>query len=108
MISFWIRSLAPTLLLLSSIAAADNESNSYVPLEMTEVAINKSGEHPYGQLRTCPDCPPRLLPFAPDAVIYVKGQPMPAARLENGQILRGTVFVSNKPIESIREIVDKQ
>lgn len=99
--------ILPIGLLLSTSIYAEEDINSYAPLEMVEVTIRVTGGYPYGELRLCPDCPLRLLPFTPDALVYINGQRMTTNTLHNGQTLMGTVFLHSKPIDSINEIVAK-
>lgn len=95
-------------LLVSTAYAEEKSSNNYSPLEMTTVTIRKTDTYPYGELRTCPECQPRLLPFTPNARIYVNGQEINNDKLIDKQIFIGTVFIDSSPIDSISEIVDKQ
>ncbi|WP_457789150.1 hypothetical protein [Pseudomonas sp. PL-6] len=99
--------MLPIGLLLNASAYAEEDTNSYAPLEMVEVTIRMTGGHPYGELRPCPECPLRLLPFSPGALVYINGQRMTADNLQDGQSLEGTVFLRNKPIDSINEIIAK-
>lgn len=99
--------LTAALLLAGITHAEDSDTNSYSPLEMTSVTIRITGGHPYGELSPCPDCPLRLLPFTPDAQLYIQGLKTEASALQDGQALMGTVFIRNKPIDAISEIVAK-
>lgn len=99
--------MLPIGLLLNASAYAEEGASSYAPLEMVEVTIRMTGGHPYGELRPCPECPLRLLPFSPGALVYINGQRMTADKLQDGQSLEGTVFLRNKPIDSINEIIAK-
>lgn len=99
--------ILPIGLTLSLGVYAEEDINSYAPLEMIEVSIRMTGGHPYGELRPCPECPMRLLPFAPGALVYINGQRITADSLQDGKTLKGTVFLRNKPIDSIYEIVAK-
>lgn len=84
------------------------DPNSYSPLEMTTVTIRMTGGHPYGQLYPCPGgCALRLLPFTPDARIYLQGKEKSARELQDGQELVGTVFLTSQPIDAIDQIVAK-
>ena len=99
--------ILPIGLLLSANSYAEEEMLTHSSLEMVEVTIRMTGGHPYGELRPCPECPLRLLPFASDALVYINGQRMTADSLQNDQVLEGTVFLRNKPIDSINEIIAK-
>lgn len=95
--------------LLASTSYADDTSGSnYSPLEMTTVTIRKTDTYPYGELKTCPECQLRLLPFTPNARIYINGQEINNDQLIDKQVFIGTVFIDSSPIDSISEIVDKQ
>ncbi|MFI8744902.1 hypothetical protein ACIGKL_07075 [Pseudomonas sp. NPDC077186] len=94
-------------LLLSEPGHSEEGTIIASPLEFVEVTIRMSGDHPYGELRMCEECPMRLLPFAPGALVYINGQRITADRLQDGQSLEGTVFLRNKPIDSINEIIAK-
>lgn len=90
---------------LPAIGHGAEDPNSYSPLEMTSVTIRMTGGHPYGQLYPCPEgCALRLLPFTPDARIYVQGVPKSARELQDGQKLVGTVFLTSQPIDAIDRI----
>ncbi|MDX1367462.1 hypothetical protein [Pseudomonas sp.] len=99
--------LTATLLLTGITHAEDSDTNSYNLLEMATVTIRMTGGYPYGELSPCPDCPLRLLPFTPDAQLYLQGRKTEASALQDGQTLIGTVFIRNKPIDAISEIVAK-
>ncbi|WP_061240654.1 hypothetical protein [Ectopseudomonas composti] len=107
MYKFLAALMLPIGMTLNAGVYAEEDINSYTPLEMIEATIRMTGGHPYGELRPCPECPLRLLPFAPGAFVYINGQRMTADSLQNGQTLKGTVFLQNKPIDSIHEIVAK-
>lgn len=82
--------------------------NTYLPLEMTTVIVRMTSSHPYGQLYPCHEgCALRLLPFTPDARIYIQGVPKSARELQDGQELVGTVFLTSQPIDAIDQIVAK-
>ncbi|EHY76883.1 hypothetical protein PstZobell_05518 [Stutzerimonas stutzeri ATCC 14405 = CCUG 16156] len=88
-----------------TIGHSAEDPNTYAPLEMTTVTIRMTGGHPYGQLYPCPEgCALRLLPFTPDARIYVQGVPKSARELQDGQKLVGTVFLTSQPIDAIDRI----
>lgn len=99
--------LTAALLLTGITHADDSVANSYSPLEMASVTIRMTDGYPYGELSPCPDCPLRLLPFTPDAQLYIQGRKSAASVLQDGQRLVGTVFIRNKPIDAISEIVAK-
>lgn len=91
-----------------AISYSAEDPKTYVPLEMTTVTIRMTSGHPYGQLYTCPEgCALRLLPFTPDARIYIQGVPKSARELQDGQELVGTVFLTRQPIDAIDQIVAK-
>lgn len=93
---------------LPAIGYSAEDPNTYTPLEMTTVIVRMTGGHPYGQLYPCPEgCALRLLPFTPDARIYVQGVPKSARELQDGQELVGTVFLTSRPIDAIDQIVAK-
>lgn len=88
--------------------SAEDDPNTYAPLEMTAVTIRITGGHPYGELYPCAEnCALRLLPFTPSARIYLRGAPTSARDLQDGQELVGTVFINNHPIIAIDQIVAK-
>ncbi|UPQ83457.1 hypothetical protein M0M42_03345 [Pseudomonas knackmussii] len=93
-------------LLASALAHADDRTPPTL-LEMADVTIHIAGGNPYGELRPCMDCPPRLLPFTPDAQLYINGRKLPQHSLQAGQHLTGTVFLRSQPIYAISEIVVK-
>lgn len=103
----YIIPLACTLLTNTS-HAEDNPTSKYSPLEMTTVTIRKTDSYPYGELKTCPECQLRLLPFTPNSRIYVNGQEIDNHQLLDKQVFIGTVFIDSSPIDAISEIVDKQ
>lgn len=91
---------------LPAISHGAEDPNSYSPLEMTTVTIRMTGGHPYGQLYPCPEgCALRLLPFTPDARIYLQGAEKSARELHDGQEVVGTVFITSQPIDAIDQIV---
>jgi len=88
-----------------AISHGAEDLNSYSPLEMTTVTIRMASGHPHGQLYPCPEgCALRLLPFTPNARIYVQGIPKPTRELQDGQELVGTVFLTSQPIDAIDRI----
>lgn len=90
------------------IQSAEIDPNAYAPLEMTAVKVQMTGGHPYAQFYPCPEgCALRLLPFTPDARIYIDGIPTPSRELQHGQRLVGTVFLTSQPIDAIDQIVAK-
>lgn len=93
-------------LLAATIVHADDGTTPTL-LEMADVTIHITGGHPYGELRPCMDCPLRLLPFTPDAQLYINGQKLPQSSLHEGRHLTGTVFLRSQPIDAISEIVAK-
>lgn len=99
--------MLPIGLLLNASTHAEEDTNSNASLEMIAVTIRMNDGYPYGQLRPCPECPLRLLPFTPGALVYINGQRMAADNLQDGQSLEGTVFLRSKPIDSINEIIAK-
>lgn len=94
-------------LFLGASVYAEEDTHSIISLEMVEVTIRMTGDHPYGELQPCPECPIRLLPFAPNALVYINGKILTSDRLQDGQTLEGTVFLRDKPINSINEIIAK-
>ena len=99
--------LLPSALFFADSTYADEDVNSNSSLEMVKITIRMSGSYPYGELKPCLECPLRQLPFAPGAQIYLNGQRTTADKLQDGQILEGTVFLRSKPIDSINEIIAK-
>lgn len=88
--------------------SAENDQNTYTPLEMTHITIRLTGGFPYGELYPCPEnCALRLLPFTPNARIYLHGILTPIGELQDGQELVGTVFINSQPIDAIDQIVAK-
>lgn len=98
--------LIALLLLSSSAHSTEDDPNAYTPLESTTVIIRMTGGHPYGQLSPCAErCALRLLPFSPNATIYLQGRPTSARDLQDGQELVGTVFLRTQPIDAIDQII---
>lgn len=88
--------------------AEETVNSKYSALEMTTVTIHKTDTYPYGELKTCQECQPRLLPLTPDARIYINGKKIDSNQLFDKQALIGTVFIDSSPIDAISEIIDKQ
>ena len=99
--------LAASLLLMANTVHAETDSNSQTIIEMADITIRMTNNHPYAEFRPCEGCQFRLLSFSPTAQLYLDGQKTTTDTLQNGQKIRGTVFIQNSPIESIREIVAK-
>ncbi len=99
--------LAACLLFMTNTVHAETDSNSQTIIEMAEITIRMTNNHPYAEFRPCEDCQFRLLSFSPAAQLYFNGQKTTTDMLQDGQKIRGTVFIQNSPIESIREIVAK-
>lgn len=105
-----LRSAAITLItgaaFSSFINSAEIDPNAYSPLEMAAVTIRMTGGHPYGEFYPCPEgCALRLLPFTPNARIYIDGLPITPRSLQHGQQLIGTMFLTSQPIDAIDQIV---
>lgn len=99
--------LTACLFFTISTVHAEIDSNSQTIIEMADVTIRMTNNHPYAEFTPCDDCPSRLLSFSPTAQIYLHGQRTAASELQDGQTITGTIFIQSSPIESIREIVAK-
>jgi hypothetical protein len=84
---------------------ADTTNDSQTVIEGANVTIRMTNNQPYAEFQPCDGCLYRLLSFTPAAQIYLNGQKNTASALQDGQIFEGTVFIQNRPIESISEIV---
>ena len=102
-----IASLILILSFISTISHADTASNSQVIIEGANVTIRMTNNQPYAEFQPCEGCPYRLLSFSPTTQIYLDGQNTATSELQDGQTIKGTIFIQSAPIESIREIVAK-
>lgn len=84
---------------------ADTTNNSQTIIEGANVTIRMTNNQPYAEFKPCDGCPYRLLSFTSTAQIYLNGQKNTASVLQDGQTMEGTVFIQQRPIESISEIV---
>ncbi|HZX15524.1 MAG TPA: hypothetical protein VFF22_01475 [Pseudomonas sp.] len=105
-----VKSITSLILILSfistiSISHAETANNSRTTIEGANVTIRMTNNQPYAEFQPCDDCPYRLLSFTPTAQIYLNGEKTTASALQDGQTMEGTVFIQQRPIESIIEIV---
>ncbi len=95
------------LIFTAGISHADSASNSQVIIEGANITIRMTNNQPYAEFQPCEGCPHRLLSFSPTTQIYLDGQNTATSELQDGQTIKGTIFIQSTPIESIREIVAK-
>ena len=93
------------LIFTASASHADTTSNSQVIIEGANITIRMTNNQPYAEFKPCDDCPYRLLSFTSTAPIYLKGQKTTTGALQNNQTFEGTIFIQNRPVEAISEIV---
>ena len=93
------------LIFTASASHADTASNSQVIIEGANITIRMTNNQPYAEFQPCDGCPYRLLSFTPTAPIYLKGQKTTTSALQNNQTFEGTIFIQNRPVEAISEIV---
>lgn len=97
--------LAACFFFTISTAHAEIDSNSQTVIEMADVTIRMTNNHPYAEFRPCDGCMSRLLALTPTAQIYLKNVKTKTDMLIDGQKMQGTVFIQTRPIEQIRKIV---